>query len=172
MSAPVGWRMGFTPAAGELLDIWELKAIPGKGMGVVAAEPIPACYPVATCGVVSIQTWRDARSIQVLPELHVHVESPGCWFNHSCAPNMRVRDVWPCQLDGQERFELAFISLRAIEEGEELTWHYGTSEAVSIAVEACACGKCDGKRVRGFREVDRVRQDALRKLGVMGYLEV
>ena len=47
-------------------------------------------------------------------------------------------------------------TVRPVMAGEELSFHYGMSEAVSVAVEACCCGSahCQGRSL-GFWEMTR-----------------
>lgn len=159
----------------DLPDVWRIVSrtpCSGGGHGVVACGRIPAGHVVARCEVRSLQPWRDERSIEMLAGVHVHTEVPGCVFNHSCQPNLGISAQWPSRAAGIERAALVWTALREIREDEELTWHYGTAEAYSISVAACQCGHCDGRRVRGFRELPPGERERLsNQLGVLEHLQ-
>lgn len=56
------------------------------------------------------------------------------FINHSCAPN--------CEIDIKQR-RVYIFALRSIQEGEELTYHYGTEYyETHIKPMGCRCIKC------------------------------
>ena len=72
-------------------------------------------------------------TIQIGPSIHVEVESPGKFINHSCSPNCKV-----------ENSEL--IAIKSIARGEEITFNYQESE--DILAHPFICKDCD-KWVKG-----------------------
>jgi hypothetical protein len=102
-------------------------------------------------------------SVQVGSNLHIDIpESYGLkeiidqfywrFMNHSCEPNTLIRN--------QECF-----SLRSIDEGEEITFNYNTTEYELAKPFDCRCGsdQCAG-RIRGFRFLSCLEQERLRPL--------
>jgi hypothetical protein len=94
---------------------------------------------------------------------HVYFSEPACLINHSCEPNTGVRDN---PVGGYD-----FIALKAIVEGEEITFDYATTEYVSVAVKDCLCGtrRCRG-RSGGFELLD-AKHPALQAGLIAGYLK-
>jgi len=83
-------------------------------------------------------------------ELRQQLESYRWSFlNHSCEPNaaFRGRDL---------------VAVRAIAAGEELTFHYATTEWEMAEPFVCGCGcvRC-GKVIRGYRDLDRETRERL-----------
>jgi hypothetical protein len=72
------------------------------------------------------------------------------FMNHSCEPNALIR--------GREVF-----ALRPIEPGQEITFHYNSTEYELSEPFHCRCGSglCSG-RIRGFRFASRLEQERLR----------
>lgn len=107
---------------------------------------------------------RDTHSIQISEDRHVYIDEPGILFNHSCEPNLRI---YPFE-DGR----CNFYAIQDIEIGEELAWHYGMTEAYSIAVKECKCGapSCFGKSV-GFKEAPLSIQKNIYDWGCADYLK-
>ena len=64
----------------------------------------------------------------------------GRWFNHSCAPNMFVQNVFVDTHD--VRFhQIAFFAIRNIKAGTELCWDYAyTVDSVKDRRMECLCG--------------------------------
>lgn len=135
-----------------------------KGRVVVATEEIPAGVTVCSSRVRATAPARDRYSLQKDVHTHIYVDEPGEIFSHSCEPNLAIRD--------NEQGAFDFFTLRPIQAGEELSFHYGMSEAVSISVTACCCGarQCQGRSV-GFWEMSREQQGALVQLGVSAFLQ-
>jgi len=107
---------------------------------------------------------RDIYSLQLDGSNHVHLDKPATLFSHSCDPNMYLMN--------NDFGGYSFYALRDINSGEELSFHYGTSEAYSIAVPSCAClsGKCLGKSF-GFKEASSDLQKRLYSFGISDYLK-
>jgi hypothetical protein len=77
-------------------------------------------------------------SVQIGRDKHVENSLAG-HVNHSCQPNVRVN-----------RRSRAFVSLRDIKQGEEMTFNYNDNEDVLAEPFTCAC--C-GRRVVGKKAV-------------------
>lgn len=134
-----------------------------KGRVVVATEFIPSGEVVCSSRIRSLAPERDRYSLQKDENIHLYIDEPGQIFSHSCEPNLAVRD------NNFGAFD--FVTVRPVLAGEELSFHYGMSEAVSVAVSACCCGAshCQGRSL-GFWELTRERQIALVRLGVSDFL--
>lgn len=134
-----------------------------KGRVVVATEFIPSGTVVCSSKIRGIAPERDRYSLQKEENLHLYIDEPGQVFSHSCDPNLTVRD--------NEFGAFDFVTLRTVLPGEELSFHYGMSEAESVAVESCSCGspKCQGRSV-GFWEMSDEQQAELVRLGVSDFL--
>jgi hypothetical protein len=119
-------------AEGELVALW--------GGGTMTYAELMA-LPAELNGY-AIQVWED---LFVGPRSATEVE-PSDYFNHSCEPN--------CGLKGQ----IAVLARRGIAPGEELTYDYGTTDALGPPMD-CDCGaaSCRGRvtsddwRSAGFR---------------------
>ena len=74
-------------------------------------------------------------SVQVDKNKHIENSIAGC-VNHSCTPNAMVQKTEP----------YAFVSLRNIAKGEEVTFDYNSNEAKMSCPFVCAC--C-GKYIAG-----------------------
>jgi SET domain len=97
----------------------------------------------------------DRYSVQV--GAHVHLTPDGApWslVNHSCSPNTAIRF---------DRWEL--VALRPIDEGEELTWNYLTTEWELSCPFLCGCAtdRCE-RTIRGFRHLKIESRTRLRPL--------
>jgi len=134
-----------------------------KGRVVLATEFIPSGVVVCSSRIRGLAPERDMYSLQKEENVHLYIDEPGQIFSHSCDPNLAVRD--------NEYGAFDFVTVRPVVEGEELSFHYGMSEAESVAVAACCCGsaKCQGRSV-GFRELTDEQQAELVRLGVSDFL--
>jgi len=134
-----------------------------KGRVVVATEYIPAGVTVCSSRIRGLAPERDRYSLQKDENVHLLIDEPGQLFSHSCEPNLTVRDNAFGAFD--------FVTVRPVMAGEELSFHYGMSEAVSVAVEACCCGSahCQGRSM-GFWEMTDDQQAVLVGLGVSDFL--
>ena len=106
---------------------------------------------------------RDTHSLQINEQDHVYLDEPAQLFSHSCEPNMYIMD------NGFGGYN--FYAARNIQSGEILAFHYGMSEAESIAVSVCRCGatNCSGQAI-GFKEASPDLQAYLYHLGIAAYL--
>ena len=110
-----------------------------------------------------IAKMRDHYSLQVSEQHHVYLDEPAQLFSHSCEPNIYIAD--------NDYGGYSFYAARNIKPGEILAFHYGMSEAESIAVSDCCCGasNCLGKSI-GFKQAPTHLQTYLYSLGVASYL--
>ena len=138
---------------------------PQKGLGVIAKMNIMSGELVCTGRAIEFDVKRDSHSFQIDNNTHVQLDEPGRSFNHSCQPNLRL---------ASNRYKAYdFYALRNIKAGEELVWHYGMTEAVSIAVRECKCGapNCFGRSV-GFKEAPIALQKTIYRWGCADYLKI
>ncbi|KHD11086.1 hypothetical protein PN36_32540 [Candidatus Thiomargarita nelsonii] len=121
-----------------------IKDVPNKGRGVFANQDFKTGEVVIVGKPVEVPESRTMTSLQVSYDKHVELDESACVINHSCAPNLGVRN--------NAHGGYTFHALRDIESGTELTWNYNTTEYVSIAVSTCHCGanNCRGKTL-GFK---------------------
>lgn len=135
-----------------------------KGRIVIATEDIPAGVTVCSSRVRSIAPKRDSHSVQKNVWTHLYLDQPGEIFAHSCEPNLAIRD--------NEYGAFDFFTVVPVQAGTELCFHYGMSEATSVAVDQCLCGadRCLGKSV-GFWDLPKEDQERLYALGVTRYLQ-
>ncbi len=106
---------------------------------------------------------RDTHSFQIGDQDHVYLDEPAQLFSHSCEPNVYIMD--------NDWGGYNFYAVRDIKSGEILAFHYGMSEAESIAVSVCSCNtnNCIGKSI-GFKEASPHLQTYLYHLGIANYL--
>ena len=132
----------------------------GNGFCLVAIAPIaPGEVLLQIDGVVTRAPTR--YSVQVGEDRHIDLP-PGIdlsdqlasyqwsFLNHACDPNAAFR-------------ETVLVATRAIRAGEEVTFHYATTEFDMAEPFACRCGSrhCLGE-VRGFRHLAPEVQARLR----------
>lgn len=111
------------------------------GRAVFAREPIAKGelvfikhgHLVDTCTANELEKILGDYCVQIERDWHLcprnqeEIEDTAMFINHSCDPNLGV--------SGQ----VSFVSLRAIEEGEELTYDYATTTTDFYKLE-CKCG--------------------------------
>lgn len=103
-----------------------------KGLGVFAKRSFSIGELVVEGKPVSKTKIRTSHSFQVDFNSHVELDEPARLINHSCDPNLGVRNN---SLGGYD-----FIAIKQINPEEELGWDYCTTEYVSIAVkDKCLC---------------------------------
>ena len=119
----------------------EVRHIEGKGKGLFARSSIPSSTLVCVGRPTEILPDRTAHSFQVDWNHHVELDEPARLINHGCDFNLAIRS--------NEFGGYSFWTVRDISLGEELCWHYGMTEATSIAVNQCCCGSdlCQGRSV-------------------------
>jgi len=121
-------------------------AHPAWGLGALAAQRIPAGSVVAAFGgrvavrdeIDHLPTERQARSIQVEDRLYLEAAAEpedADRVNHSCEPN--------CGMRGSN----VLVAMRDVEQGEWLTFDYGTCDGSDYHEFECLCGAatCRGK---------------------------
>jgi len=115
-----------------------------KGFGVFANRNFFKGEVVVYGRMVEVLPERTAHSFQIDETTHVQLDKISRTINHSCEPNMGIRNNILRAYD--------FIALRDIKKGEEITWDYETTEYISIAVKTCLCNSRNCRRVlRGFK---------------------
>lgn len=125
----------------------EVRAIEGKGQGLVATRRFEAGETVLACARVAVAEARHAHSIQYDWAVHIDIAPPADMANHACDPNIGLRNNTLGAYD--------YVALRSIEVGEEVCFHYGMSEYAQMELDACGCGSslCAG-RVLGYSALD------------------
>lgn len=104
-----------------------------KGFGVFANVAFEIGDLVVCGKPVSVAKVRTNTSFQVDFDKHVELDAPARIINHSCDPNLGVRNNHYGGYD--------FVAIKKIKPGDELGWDYCTTEYISIAIrEKCLCG--------------------------------
>ena len=106
------------------------------------------------------KTTKDRYSIQISLDEHLHpfdelqsnpddCQTPGIYTNHSCNPNVVIRDR-------------AYIALRNIQPGDDITFDYETTEVDMAEPFTCGCQSetCRGI-IRGYVHLSAAQRDAL-----------
>lgn len=121
----------------------------GMGRGVVASRIIETGEAVLTFQGVEVAI-RGSHTLQIGKGVHLEVEPPGRFVNHSCEPNCGIRD------------RRILVARRRIEKGEEITFDYAMTEEVMEPL-ACGCGapECRGT-ITGFGGLPEDRRKAYR----------
>lgn len=122
----------------------EVRPVEGKGLGVFASKPFKEGVLVVVGRLERIVKGRTDYSFQVEVNKHVQLDKPARLINHSCEPNLGVRNN---KFGGY-----SFVAIKNIGAGEELTWDYCMTEFVSIAVKdncMCRSNKCR-TRISGY----------------------
>jgi SET domain-containing protein len=107
------------------------------GRGVFAEEPIVAgteilrfTGPLLTLNQVRSRGDLAANALQIGIDRYLYLDEPGRLINHSCSPNVGVRD------------DVHVIALRNIPAGEEIRFDYSTTVSDGWTM-ACRCGTSD-----------------------------
>lgn len=109
-----------------------IKKAGAKGLGVFAERNFNMGELVVRGKPVSITKIRTDHSFQVDFNNHVELNEPARLINHSCDPNLAIRNN---SVGGYD-----FIAIKQINKGDELGWDYCTTEYISIAVkDRCLC---------------------------------
>jgi hypothetical protein len=128
--------------------------------GLIVAQSVgPGAYLFDIDGTVTASPSRFTVQI----DRALHVDRPGedssdarldryYWrfMNHSCEPTAVIR--------GRR-----VLSLKTLEPGQEITFHYNTTEYEMVEPFDCRCGsrRCEG-RIRGFRFVSAAQRQRMR----------
>jgi hypothetical protein len=125
----------------------EVAAAGAKGLGVFAAREFVRDETVIVGRAIEYPAKRTRMSVQLDWGRHVEMDAPATLLNHSCAPNLGVRENRSCAYD--------FVALRDILAGEELAFDYAMTEHSLVASLSCCCGgtACRGQ-VRPWCERD------------------
>lgn len=134
----------------------EVAAAGSKGRGVFAARGFVGGEVVIVGTAIEYPPERTRMSVQVDWERHVEMDAPATLLNHSCTPNLGVRENQWCAYD--------FVALRDIFAGEELAFDYAMTEHELVASLSCSCGSlaCVGEirpwsdRDQGWREENAI----------------
>lgn len=97
----------------------------------------------------SISPIRTNYSFQLDFNFHVELDEPARLINHSCEPNLGVKNN---SYGGYD-----FFALKDIFFNEELTWDYCTTEYYSISRKTtclCGTGNCRGK-IKGYSKLPK-----------------
>ncbi|WP_433662231.1 SET domain-containing protein-lysine N-methyltransferase [Nocardia sp. CA-128927] len=138
-----------------------VRATSSKGRGVFAACRWYAGDLVISARVIASIPERTTHSFQTAIDTHCEFDEPARLLNHSCDPNLGIRD--------NEFGAFDFIALRSIAGDEELTWDYATSEYQSIAVPECHCGATACRRtIPGYLYLTPIERSRLTHIA--GYL--
>lgn len=136
---------------------------PKKGWGVIALRDFKAGETVIVAKVEKLVLARDHYSIQTDWHKHAIFDKPAILLNHSCSPNLGLRDNQYGAFD--------YIALRAIKKGEELHWDYCMSEFISISIKECLCNSLHcRKRIDGYKNLPAVIKEKYKNY-IAGYLK-
>lgn len=115
-----------------------------KGVGVFANKPFGRGELIICGKPESFIDERTDYSFQVDVNKHIQLDEPARLINHSCEPNLGIRNN---KFGGYD-----FIAIRDIFFDEELTWDYCMTEFISIAIKKpCLCGtKSCRRKIGGF----------------------
>ena len=118
-----------------------VKPSPIQGLGLFAAQPIPAAEIVAVKGgyVFTGSEWADlepalgpaeiqlAESLFIAPATKSERDGAMLYINHSCDPNTAIQG------------QIVLVAMRDVAPGEELTHDWATADDGDYAM-ACNCG--------------------------------
>ena len=146
-----------------MVDV-EVAAAGAKGLGVFAARGFVRGETVIVGRAIEYPAKRTRMSVQLDWGRHVEMDTPATLLNHSCAPNLGVRENRSCAYD--------FVALRDILAGEELAFDYAMTEHSLVASLLCGCGSaaCQGQ-IRAWCERDDGWREQNAKW-IAGYLRV
>jgi len=140
----------------------EIKQIDGKGKGLFVTRSFGQGQPVLKMGgkiALRPHVKASLNSIQIDDDTYIDVDKQQTWqyINHSCLPNTRL------DLD-----TLSFITLKDILAGEEITYHYCTTEFDLAAKNEefdCKCGSFNClKIIKGFKHLSKKQKEELASL--------
>jgi hypothetical protein len=119
------------------------------GKGVFAAQDIQAGEPVfqlngriITFEEVVGSGEKGPNCIQIGPNAYLDVGSPALFMNHSCAPNLGLRD------------DIIMVAVRDIRRHQEIRFDYSTCMSENCWSMQCLCGmpECRGT-IRDFHDL-------------------
>ena len=126
----------------------DVAAAGSKGLGVFGARVFARGETVVVGRALEYPPERTRMSVQVDWGRHVEMDAPATLLNHSCEPNLGVRENRWSAFD--------FVALRDILAGEELAFDYAMTEHELVAPLSCSCGSltCGGE-IRPWRDRDQ-----------------
>lgn len=134
------------------------------GVGLFATRKLKPGDLLACTVPMKVSRYRSRTSFEVSRGQHAELSHPAPCINHSCDPNIGIRD--------NERGGFDFFALRNIAPGEELRTHYGMHEWRSTSVNKCQCGSrslCRGRSL-GYAELSDEERAMLNKMGSARHL--
>lgn len=133
------------------------------GDGIFAAADLPADTLIASTHPLSKAPHRGRTSFELAPGQHYELSHPAPLINHSCLPNLSVRDNQHGGLD--------FVTTDQVTAGSQLRTHYAMHEWRSVSVSYCKCGHtgCHG-RAPGYAELPPEEQETIAALGAARHL--
>lgn len=133
----------------------------GKGKAVFARKKFRKGEIILPCIYDSVKDRKRAKpeSVQIGRDKFIETEElqPADFINHACEPNAKL-----------DLRKMAFIALKEIEKGEEITYHYMTTDydlvRDNLAFD-CRCGSkgCLGK-IEGFKFLSQEQKLRLKPL--------
>jgi hypothetical protein len=123
-----------------------------KGLGVFAAREFVRGETVIVGRAIASPAGRTRMSVQRDWERHVEMDVPATLLNHSCTPNLGVRE------NGWGAYD--FVAVRDIFTGEELAFDYAMTEHALLAPLPCCCrtAACRGE-IRPWSDRDQEWRD-------------
>jgi SET domain-containing protein len=140
----------------------EIKETNGKGKGLFSKKLFKKNQTILQLnGKIALRPHINAslHSIQIDDDTYIDVDKQQTWqyINHSCFPNTRL------DLD-----TLSFITIRDIRIGDEITYHYCTTEFDLAAKNEefhCKCGFTNClKIIKGFKHLTKEQKEELASL--------
>ncbi len=140
----------------------EIKQVDGKGKGLFVNRPFRKEQSILQMNKrISLRPHINAslNSIQIDDDTYIDVDKRQTWqyINHSCSPNTRL------DLD-----TLSFIASKDVLAGEEITYHYCTTEFDLAAKNEefyCKCGSRNClKVIKGFKYLSKEQKEGLATL--------
>lgn len=132
----------------------ELRDVPSKGTGVFARRAYaPGDEVVEFVGErKDVSAFTDlTHALQIGPTTYISPSGKiDDYVNHSCDPNAGVRD---------DQGRIVLFALKGIENGDEITFDYATTQAGRHWTITCHCGSAICRRtIADFRDMPVERQ--------------
>ncbi|HET8793430.1 MAG TPA: SET domain-containing protein, partial [Nitrososphaeraceae archaeon] len=147
---------------------FEIKNTSNKGKGLFLKNPVRANECVINLtGKLSLKPHVNAslNSIQIDDDTYIDVDEQQDWqyINHSCSPNMKL------DLD-----IMGFVAIRDIDLGEEITFHYCTTEFDLLSKNEDFCCRCGSTScleiIKGFSHLTQNQKQDLKPI-LISYLQ-
>jgi hypothetical protein len=115
-----------------------------KGNGVFAVKKFKRGDIVVVGKAIEKISSRTNYSFQIDFNNYVNLDKLATTINHSCDPNTGIINN---EYDGYN-----FVALKDINDNEEITWDYETTEYESIAIPHCLCNSLNCReKTLGFK---------------------